>query len=40
MSAVQRKDVLVMGERKFRSCEGSLDSEDTNFVHNIKVLSV
>jgi len=40
MSAVQPKDVLVMGERKYRSCEDSLESEDKNFVHNIEVLSV
>jgi len=31
---------LVVGERMYRICEGSLVSEDTNFVHTIKVLSV
>jgi len=40
MSAVQPKDVVVVGERMYRSFEGSLESEDTNFVHTIKVLSV
>ena len=40
MSAVQRKDVLVIGERMYLSCECSVESEDTNFVLIIKVLSV
>jgi hypothetical protein len=40
MSAVQPKDVLVVGERIFWSCGGSVEFDDTNFVHTIKVLSV
>ena len=40
MSAVQPKDVLVIGQQTYRSCEGSLESEDTNFAHTIKVLPV
>jgi hypothetical protein len=36
----QPKEELVVGERKYRSCEGSQASEDMNFVHTIKVLSV
>jgi len=40
MSAVQPKDILLVGERMYRSCEGSLLSENTNFLHTIKVLSL
>ena len=34
------KEVRVVGERICQICEGSLVSENMNFVHTIKVLSV
>ena len=35
----QTKEVLMVGERKYWSCEGSFLFENINFVHTIKILS-
>jgi hypothetical protein len=36
----QTKEFLVVGERMYGSCKVSLVSEDMNFVHTIKLLSL